>query len=206
MIDLSQLTLGRPAARRLSTRIVARALSRRRRARRSLLGLIAEKATETVRREPADFVAVRRHAATGAPYLGPVATDARGLRAVDRRGQAAAGLRARRVVQTPWNGRWPLADFEDLLKAVDRARRRLDRLVGDRARRAGAAVGLRPRQTATPIWERVRASPTELQALIEAVVVPETWFFRDREAFAALARIGRERLAAGARRRRRCAC
>ncbi len=33
----------------------------------------------------------------------------------------------------------------------------------------------------------VQASATELQALIEAVVVPETWFFRDREAFAALA-------------------
>ena len=37
--------------------------------------------------------------------------------------------------------------------------------------------------------ERVHASPTELQALIEAVVVPETWFFRDRHAFTTLARI-----------------
>jgi len=35
----------------------------------------------------------------------------------------------------------------------------------------------------------VRASEAELQSLIEAVVVPETWFFRDREAFAALARL-----------------
>ena len=41
-------------------------------------------------------------------------------------------------------------------------------------------------------WELVRDSATELQALIEAVVVPETWFFRDREAFAALARLARE--------------
>jgi chemotaxis protein methyltransferase WspC len=40
--------------------------------------------------------------------------------------------------------------------------------------------------------ELVRASTTELQALIEAVVVPETWFFRDREAFAALARMAFE--------------
>ena len=40
--------------------------------------------------------------------------------------------------------------------------------------------------------ELVRASSNELQALIEAVVVPETWFFRDREAFAALARIATE--------------
>ena len=37
--------------------------------------------------------------------------------------------------------------------------------------------------------DHVRASETELQKLIEAVVVPETWFFRDREAFAALTRI-----------------
>jgi chemotaxis protein methyltransferase WspC len=40
--------------------------------------------------------------------------------------------------------------------------------------------------------EQVRASATELQALIEAVVVPETWFFRDRHAFTALARVARE--------------
>jgi chemotaxis protein methyltransferase WspC len=38
-------------------------------------------------------------------------------------------------------------------------------------------------------WQRVCASPVELQALIEAVVVPETWFFRDREAFSTLARL-----------------
>ena len=38
----------------------------------------------------------------------------------------------------------------------------------------------------------VRTSPSELQALIEAVVVPETWFFRDREAFSALARMAAE--------------
>jgi chemotaxis protein methyltransferase WspC len=36
---------------------------------------------------------------------------------------------------------------------------------------------------------RVRGSGTELQALIEAVVVPETWFFRDGHAFTALARL-----------------
>src|SRR5437660_5043000 len=41
-------------------------------------------------------------------------------------------------------------------------------------------------------WERVRASASELQELIEAVVVPETWFFRDRKAFAALVRVVQE--------------
>ena len=38
-------------------------------------------------------------------------------------------------------------------------------------------------------WKSVRASEGELQELIENVVVPETWFFRDEEAFAALARL-----------------
>ena len=77
VIDMSQLALGRPAERRLSTRIVlvhypgADGEPR-------LLGLIAERATRTVRREPADFVASGVNC-EGAPYLGPVATDASGL-------------------------------------------------------------------------------------------------------------------------------
>ena len=37
--------------------------------------------------------------------------------------------------------------------------------------------------------EYLRLSQTELQALIEAVVVPETWFFRDRHAFSSLGRL-----------------
>ncbi|CAN7328548.1 hypothetical protein LJR225_001894 [Phenylobacterium sp. LjRoot225] len=35
--------------------------------------------------------------------------------------------------------------------------------------------------------EQLRVSPLELQALVETVVVPETWFFRDREAFVTVA-------------------
>lgn len=41
-------------------------------------------------------------------------------------------------------------------------------------------------------WEQLRASEEELQELIEAIVVPETWFFRDPEAFSALARLAAE--------------
>src|SRR5881296_1135938 len=41
-------------------------------------------------------------------------------------------------------------------------------------------------------WERAHGSEAELQELIEAVVVPETWFFRDPEAFALLARVAQE--------------
>src|SRR5205807_9009706 len=79
-----------------------------------------------------------------------------------------------------------LADFENLLKetmgldvasigssAIERAVEK--RLLACELRETHA------------YWERVRASEAELQELIEAVVVPETWFFRDREAFAALA-------------------
>ena len=40
--------------------------------------------------------------------------------------------------------------------------------------------------------EFVGNSEQELQELIEAIVVPETWFFRDAEAFAALARMVRD--------------
>jgi chemotaxis protein methyltransferase WspC len=39
-------------------------------------------------------------------------------------------------------------------------------------------------------WNYVCGCDAELQLLIEAVVVSETWFFRDREAFTMLARVG----------------
>ncbi|MGF6723209.1 chemotaxis protein methyltransferase WspC [Paraburkholderia sp. GAS41] len=44
-------------------------------------------------------------------------------------------------------------------------------------------------------WQHLNDSPDERLALIEALVVPETWFFRDREAFVALARLANEKLA-----------
>ena len=76
-IDLSQLTLGRPARRRLNTRIVLVHYPDVH-GDTHLLGLIAEKVSETVRRDASDFVP---SGVTNdrAPYLGPVATDARGL-------------------------------------------------------------------------------------------------------------------------------
>jgi chemotaxis-related protein WspB len=77
VIDLSQLTLGRPAARRLSTRIVLVHYPDET-GQTHLLGLIAERATQTARYEPSDFVASGVTNA-GTPYLGPVLTDARGL-------------------------------------------------------------------------------------------------------------------------------
>lgn len=77
VIDLSVLALGRPARRHMSTRIIVVNYPDSDGVQH-LLGLIAEKATETVRRDPTDFTD------TGvvndyAPYLGPVAADPNGL-------------------------------------------------------------------------------------------------------------------------------
>lgn len=43
-------------------------------------------------------------------------------------------------------------------------------------------------------WLRLQQSAVEQQALIEAVIVPETWFFRYPESFGALARLAHKRL------------
>ncbi|MBD8092870.1 chemotaxis protein CheR [Pseudomonas fluorescens] len=51
-------------------------------------------------------------------------------------------------------------------------------------------------QTAQDYWQHLQSSHDEQQALIEAVIVPETWFFRYPESFATLARLAKERLAA----------
>jgi chemotaxis protein methyltransferase WspC len=53
------------------------------------------------------------------------------------------------------------------------------------------AVGARD---AEGYWGLLLDSAEEQQALIEAVIVPETWFLRYPESFAALARLARERL------------
>lgn len=44
-------------------------------------------------------------------------------------------------------------------------------------------------------WNLLQGSPVEQQALIEAVVVPETWFFRYPESFNALAELAQKQLA-----------
>jgi chemotaxis protein methyltransferase WspC len=68
-----------------------------------------------------------------------------------------------------------------------------ERAVWDRVRatQAGAAPHGGDLET---YWQLLNASRDERQALVELIVVPETWFFRDREAFVALARLANERL------------
>lgn len=76
-VDLSELTLGRPSLERLSTRII---ILRYPDATGSehLLGLIAEQATEMLRKDAADFINPGLHLSS-APYLGPVLMDSKGL-------------------------------------------------------------------------------------------------------------------------------
>ena len=68
VIDLSDLTLGRPARRHISTRLILVHYGDR------LLGLIAEQATDMMRREAGNF-ADSGVASDAAPYLGPVTQD-----------------------------------------------------------------------------------------------------------------------------------
>ena len=49
-------------------------------------------------------------------------------------------------------------------------------------------------QTADEYWRTLQGSRDEQQALIEAVIVPETWFFRYPESFATLATLAARRL------------
>jgi chemotaxis-related protein WspB len=71
VVDLSQMALGRPARSCLSTRIIL-AHYPDGNGNQRLLGLIAERVTETIRRDAADFAIIGVDLDT-APYLGPVA-------------------------------------------------------------------------------------------------------------------------------------
>jgi chemotaxis-related protein WspB len=76
-IDLSELALGRAAPSRLSTRVIVTDFTDAH-GGTGLLGLIAERATETVRLEAAEFSEFGLSNGS-APYLGPVTRGPRGL-------------------------------------------------------------------------------------------------------------------------------
>jgi len=77
VLDLTDLTLGTPSPHRISTRLVLVHFPSESGEKR-ILGLIAERATDTLRREPADFAPAGVEL-ENAPYLGPVTRDDRGL-------------------------------------------------------------------------------------------------------------------------------
>lgn len=61
-----------------------------------------------------------------------------------------------------------------------------------RARLAALPPEMQDAPAYSQYWQWLQQSPQELQALIEAVVVPETWFFRHREAFTVLGQLARD--------------
>lgn len=75
-LDLCALMLGRPAVEHLSTRILI-VNYRPGPGPEQLVGLIAERATETIRRDPKEFVSATGPVAA-LPFLGPMLTDERG--------------------------------------------------------------------------------------------------------------------------------
>lgn len=77
VVDLALLALGRPAEPRLSTRIILLRYPSGA-GHDELLGLLVEHAVETIERDAADFT-VSGVEAGMPPYLGPVASDERGL-------------------------------------------------------------------------------------------------------------------------------
>lgn len=102
LIDLAALALGAPSPPRMSTRIIL--VNYEDGAATHLLGLLAEKTTETIRRTEADF-ADSGVAVEAAPYLGRVTTDARGMiQRVEINGLLPESVRAvlfRQPLQTP---------------------------------------------------------------------------------------------------------
>src|SRR6478736_7047177 len=77
-LDLCELTLGRPAREHFSTRIIITNHQAGASDAEQLVGLIVERATETIRREPQDFVesSVRL---TESAFLGKMLKDAEGV-------------------------------------------------------------------------------------------------------------------------------
>ncbi len=76
VVDLSELTIGERAKNLLSTRLIL-VNYRRLNGQEHLLGLIAEKATDLLRKEPQDFLDPGINI-KAAPYLGPVLKDPKG--------------------------------------------------------------------------------------------------------------------------------
>ena len=77
-LDLCELTLGRPAREHFSTRIIITNHQTGASDAEQLVGLIVERATETIRREPQDFVESSVRLTENA-FLGKMLKDAEGV-------------------------------------------------------------------------------------------------------------------------------
>jgi|SRR5580704_132673 chemotaxis-related protein WspB len=74
LLDLTELTLGRPSRKRMSTRIIVTNYIEES-GERHLLGLMAERVTETIRRPETDF-RISGVSVEGTRFLGPVLVEA----------------------------------------------------------------------------------------------------------------------------------
>jgi chemotaxis methyl-accepting protein methylase len=178
VIDLRAELRRRPA--RTSTRLVL-VHYRRPAAPRLQLGLILEQATETLRCQPDEFQPYGLDNAEALPGAG--ASGCAGCCSASASTTCCLTVR-QLLYRKPGRCRHDGQRFFRFLQerigldveSVGRA--------DDRARLRQRCVALRP--DLDDYWLRLQQSD-EQQALIEAVIVPETWFFRYPESFTALA-------------------
>ncbi len=184
VIDLRVMLGGPSSPASLSTRLI---LVRDRSAH--VVGLIAEQVTSTLRCMESDFVPTGVDP-DGAPYLGPVmAHEGTLIQRIRVDELLPAGTRAQLFRDDASRRGTPVTATSECVRWLKDA-------IGLDAASIGASAverALKTREAACGLadrlayWEHVCGSGAEQQALIEEVIVPETWFFRDRNAFAALA-------------------
>lgn len=132
-------------------------------------------------------IALKEHPRSAEAPTGPL----QGRPRVNLSANANAALHATRrpdASPAPAGNAMSLNDFEALLKETGGLdAKALGRAMIERAVRDRAAA------CAMPDWrdylEHVRTTEDELQALVDALVTPEGWFFRDRVAFDTLGRL-----------------
>ena len=155
------------------------------------LGLIAERATDTHPIE-SDGLRPERHRERGGRL--PWACDRRCRRpdSVDRSKQDPGAVDERpdcSRTHPSHDGARSISNGSSNRQWASTSRRSARRRWSAPCRSASAnAAWTTPART----WNAFARSKDELQALIETIVIPETWFFRDREAFAALVRFVHE--------------
>lgn len=102
-LDLCELTIGRPAQEHFSTRIIIINYSTDD-GEEQLLGLIAERVTDTMKRTEKEILAADKRVA-GSTFLGPVLTDANGaIQVINPEKLLHDGLRARLFHQSLESG------------------------------------------------------------------------------------------------------
>ncbi len=178
----SELTLGQPASERLSTRIILIHYPDES-GRNQLLGLIAERATEIIRRESRDFVDPGLKLET-APYLGPVLMDGQGpIQLVHEQRLLSDRVRNLLFCRNLWIN--PMSLVENLLrKTIGLHSPTIGTSMVERAVRLRMrAHGLTKQEDYVILLEQ---SPTEWDALLDSVLVTETCFFRDKTPFLAM--------------------